>query len=195
MYNAKLAAQKTAQEKKQKRAHQKWQAEIRANGRPAPQRMREPPYAKIKRSGTLNVYEETAADEILAAYHIAMGAPVQRDPDLDVPSAPRRPDTADYIAAHASDLVKAYQTWRADLVDTLPFKIVKAVMFAETPLSELDAKGHWRAGTAKIHFVAGIRHFAMLRAPRGSMPAEWRYTPTEPKPPRKSPVKKEPTDA
>jgi hypothetical protein len=179
LYNPRLAAEKTKQERKQKRAYQKWAAEVRANGRPAPSRMREPPYAKIKRSGTLNVYEETAADDLLAAYHFSMGTPVQRDSEPDMPTGPRRPDTADYIAAHASDLVKAYQSWRADLCDTIPLRIVKAVLFAETPLSELDASGHWRAGTAKIHFVAGIRHFAMLRGsvPRGAH--AWTFDPTK----------------
>jgi hypothetical protein len=122
----------------------------------------------------LSANEYTAADEILAAFRIAAGLPVARDPDLGIPLAPN-PGAADDHAAKRFDIDKVYPIWRRDLRDTVQLRIADAVLFSETPLAELDAANRWRKGTARSHLDTALRHFAALRgnAPRGE---QWKFT-------------------
>lgn len=148
-------------------------------------RMSASPLSRLKNS--LNVYEFTAADEIIAAFRMANGLPVSRDPDLDIPVAPLRFDAADEHAAKVTDLVRIYLGWRRDLAGTDALTVVDAVLMTETPLSELDARAKARKGTAREHLATALKHFAALRGnvPRGAR--NWKYIPTPP------PVKKEKT--
>lgn len=142
----------------------------------APQsaRMSAAPLARLKPH--MDMFEYQAADEILAAFKMAAGQPVVRDPDLDIPLLPRA-DAADDHAAHRSDLVKAYPAWRADLRDTVPLRVVDAVLFHEHSLMDIDASNRWRKGTARGHLATALKHFAALRGncPRGAL-RDWKFT-------------------
>lgn len=146
-------------------------------------RMPASPLSRLKNS--LDIYEFTAADEIVAAFRMANGLPVSRDPDLDIPIAPLRFDAADEHAAKVTDLVRIYLGWRRDLAGTAALSVVDAVLMTETPLSELDARAKARKGTAREHLAVALKHFAALRGnvPRGAR--NWKYVPTPP------PAKKE----
>lgn len=124
----------------------------------------------------MDIYHLTAADEILAAFKMSVGLPVQRDPDLNIP-VPTRADAADDRAAHRSDLTHTYPAWRRDLVDTIPLRVADAVLFRERSLTDLDRLNRWRKGTARKHLDTALKHFAALRGnvPRG-MAKEWRYS-------------------
>lgn len=130
------------------------------------------PLSRLKAG--MDVYEFTAADELLAAFRMANGLPVARDPDLDIPMALRF-DAADEHQAKRNDLVRVYETWRRDLAGTQPLRIVDAVLFAEIPLCDIDANQRWRKGTAREHLTTALRHFAALRGntPRGVR--GWKY--------------------
>jgi hypothetical protein len=129
------------------------------------------PLSRLK--SYMDIYQLTAADEILAAFKMSVGLPVQRDPDLDIP-LPTRTDAADEHAAHRSDLVHTYPAWRRDLVDTVVLRVADAVLFHETALCDIDATNRWRKGTAREHLAVALKHFAALRGncPRG---AHWRF--------------------
>lgn len=131
------------------------------------------PLSRLK--AHLDIYQFTAADEILTAFRMANGLPVSRDPDLDIP-LPSRFDDADEHAARKSDLVRVYVIWRHDLAGTQALAIVDAVMFTETPLATLDSRTRWRKGTARAHLAVGLKHFAALRGnvPRGAR--DWKFT-------------------
>lgn len=141
------------------------------------------PLSRLKNS--LDIYEFTAADEIIAAFRMANGLPVSRDPDLDIPISPLRFGAADEHAAKVTDLVRIYLSWRRDLAGTAALSVVDAVLMTETPLSELDARAKARKGTAREHLATALKHFAALRGnvPRGAR--NWKYVPPTP------PVKKE----
>lgn len=143
----------------------------------APARMPHSPMSILKQC--LDVYEFTAADEILAAFSMVNGLPVARDSDLDIPTRQPQFDDADEHAARRSDLTRVYPAWRHDLAGTAALQVLDAVLFAETPLSALDRAQHWRKGTARIHLATALKHFAALRgnAPRG---ARWKYEPPAP---------------
>jgi hypothetical protein len=117
----------------------------------------------MKRRGSLNVWELTAADELLHAYHISVGAPAPRDSDLGIPKGESRPGAADDLAARRVDLLVTYQKWRAQLADSVVLASVRAVLFHDESLSRLDRTKRWRNGTAKQNLLAGLRHFAALR--------------------------------
>lgn len=135
------------------------------------QRMPVSPLARLK--PYMDIFQHTAADEILAASSMAAGLPVTRDPDLDIP-LPARPDGADGHAAGRMDLTRVAVQWRRDLADTVALRIADAVLFHERPLVDLDATNRWRKGTARDHLAIALKHFAALR---GNVPngARWRY--------------------
>ena len=137
-------------------------------------RMPTSPLSRLKAG--MDIYQFTAADEILTAFRMANGLPVSRDPDLDIPTACPRFDDADEHAARQSDLVRVYTQWRLDLRGTDALRVTDAVMFAETPLSELDDARRQRKGTAREHLAVALKHFSALR---GNVPAgvrDWKYT-------------------
>lgn len=178
-YNARLAAQKTAQEKKQRRAHQKYMAEVRRNGKAIPsKRMPESPISRLKRH--LDIWTFTAADDILAAYRASAGILSARDPDMDVPPPPPRPDAADDFAAHQSDLMRCYQQWRTDLAGTKGLLVTQQVLFMERSLRAIDTAQRTRKDTAVKFLIVTLRHFAALRGnvPRGA--GSWRLTLKQP---------------
>ncbi len=121
----------------------------------------------------MDVFQLTAADEILAASAMRAGLPVTRDPDLDVPM-PARPHAADERQALRTDLTRTAARWRADLKDSLALAVVDEVLFHERALVDIDAANRWRKGTARAHLSTALKHFAALRgnAPRG---VNWRY--------------------
>jgi hypothetical protein len=131
------------------------------------------PLARVK--ATLDVWELTAADEIVMAFRMAHGMPISHEPDLDIPPVPVRFGAADEHAAHKSDIGRVWPKWRADLKGTLPLTVADAVIIQDRPLFEIDADYHWRNGTARKHLATAIRHFAALRgnAPKGE---RWRYS-------------------
>lgn len=136
-------------------------------------RMPSSPMSRFKQC--LDVYEYTAADEILAAYKMAFGLPVQRDPDLNIPIMPRA-DGADSRAAYQSDLTRVYPSWRRDLQGTLPGLVVDAALFQEIPLGEIDETQEWPRGTARKHFATALKHFAALRGNTPSGARDWNFT-------------------
>lgn len=125
----------------------------------------------------MDIYQFTAADEILAAFKMQAGLPVQRDPDLDIPIGEARPDAADSTAAHRTDLGTVQRTWRNDLRDSSPLRVAEAVLLHETPLGDIDAANRWRKGTAREHLAVALKHFAALRGncPRGAA-RDWNFT-------------------
>lgn len=143
-----------------------------------PTRVSASPLARLHR--TLDIYELTAADEIIAAFRMINGQPVTRDPTLGIPVGDIRPDAADDHAAFRSDLVTAYPSWRKDLGESLALTIAEATLIEERSLTALDALYGWRKGTARKHLATALRHFAYLRrnTPRGAG-REWRYVPTQ----------------
>ena len=139
-------------------------------------RMPSSPLSRMK----LDLYQHTAADEILTAFRMANGLPVSRDPDLGIPARDPQFDDADEHMVRQSDLVRVYTAWRHDLRGTDALRVVDAVMFAEVPLLEIDATRVQRKGTAREHLAVGLKHFSALR---GNVPAgvrDWKY---EAKPP------------
>lgn len=127
------------------------------------------PLDVLKSRGSLNVWELTAADEIIAAHAMQSGNPVRRDPDLGIPASNPRPDAADDTAVRRCDLVETFAKWKADLGNEWPKGVTIRVLIEEQPLSAVDAYCGWRKGTAKEHLLVGLRHFAALRCniPRG----------------------------
>lgn len=123
----------------------------------------------MKRKGALSVHELTAADELIAAFHVVAGQPVARDCDLGIRHE-ARPGAADEAAARRSDMVMKFRQWRNDLHETLPLRIAQDVLFAETEPRESDRKNRWRKGTSEQYVITAVRHFAALRGntPRGA---------------------------
>lgn len=137
------------------------------------------PVAPLSRLKTaLDIYEFTAADEILAAFRLTHGLPLARDPDLGIPLAGPRADAADDYMARRTDLIRVYPEWRRDLKDTMALRILDAVLFHELSLTSIDSASHWRKGTARKHLAVALKHFAALRGnvPRGAH--NWRYRPS-----------------
>lgn len=125
----------------------------------------------------MDMFEYQAADEILAAFKMAAGQPVVRDPDLDIPLA-LRADAADDHAATRVTLTTVQRQWRSDLRDTIYLRVADAVLYAETSLMDIDASNRWRKGTAREHLATALKHFAALRGnvPRG-MRRDWQFNP------------------
>lgn len=138
-------------------------------------RVMESPLARLKRRGALNVWELTAADEIIAAYHMAAGAPVVRDADLGVPSASLRPGAADEQAARRSDLSRVFAQWQRELNGTAARAAVLGILVRETPLREIERRHAWRNGTATRYLIAGLRAFAALRGNTPRWARDWKW--------------------
>lgn len=181
----KKTAKQRAVEKAEKRKKVEWQkhfARIRREGKQSDRektRSLESPLIRIKRAGTLDVYELTAADEMLAAYHHAIGQPASRDPDLDVPIQRSRIDSVENAYVRQSDMLYAFRQWKADLAETVVGNVTMLVLFSEMPLQAIDRRMRWTSGKAKELFVCGIRHFAALRknTPRGAH--DWKISPSQ----------------
>lgn len=177
----KKSAKQRAAEKAEKRKKVEWQkhfARIRREGKQSDRekvRVTEPPINKIKRAGTLSLWEETAADELMDAYAYTMGAHIRRDPSTAVKTNKQFGAQEDF-AATQSDLSRAYQRWRADLADTREIAIAVAVLFADVSLTSLDRKYRKRSGYSAEHLVRALRHFAAIRGntPRGAH--TWKLT-------------------
>lgn len=137
--------------------------------------MSESPLARLRRTASLNVYEHTAADEIIAAYCNSVGLPVNRDPDLGIPTPELRSDAADEKAARTSDIGRIYQKWLNDMRATPALIAVQYVLLAEKPLRSIERQMCWRNGSARRHLLVGLRHFAALRGntPRGAR--DWKF--------------------
>ncbi len=135
----------------------------------------------------LDVYEYTAAYEIVSAFNLVNGIPTMRDDSFDDPLRPIQPDAADSHAAKRSDLLQVYQAWRRDLAGTPALMVLDAVLFQERSLVSLERENQWRQSpsTARKHFATALKHFAALRSnvPRGAR--DWKYVPPSP------PAKKE----
>jgi hypothetical protein len=127
------------------------------------------PLDVLKQRGSLNVWELTAADEIIAAHAMASGQRVVRDADLGIPAAEPRPGAADDAAARRSDLTDTLARWKRTLGDSWPKGVTIRVLIEERRLADVDDYCGWRKGTAKEHLLTGLRHFAALRGnvPRG----------------------------
>lgn len=178
-YDPKIALQRAKVETKSRKSLKKYHDRIKREGKKSkPVASSIAPISIIK--SDLNIWEQTSAEDLIAAYRSSIGAPVSRDPEMiDAPVAQVRWDLADEIAAKQSDLARAYQVWRAALSDKAPFTVAKEVLFAETSLASVDKRYHWRKGTAKKHLLVALRHFASLR---GNVPryADWKFDPTDP---------------
>lgn len=134
-------------------------------------RRNESPLARLKRTNRLNVWEESAADEIVRAHTIRQGASTERNGTdwWDTTSSP------DAGAVHRIDAVDKYRDWLSDLRMTEVLYVCRDVLIEEMSLRALDRSNRWPDGTAYGHLLAGLRHFAALRGntPRG---VKWRYT-------------------
>jgi hypothetical protein len=125
---------------------------------------------------SLDVYEFTAADEIMAGFQMSRGLPVTRDPCLGLPVPDFRFDAADERAAKQSDLLDLYGRWRTDLHGTDVLAIADAVIIAEQSLTDIDADRRQRKGTARQVLGQALRHFAWLRSPKNA-PKDWKFKP------------------
>lgn len=135
----------------------------------------ESPLARMKRLGSLNVWEFTAADEIIAAFALSTGSPVSRDADLGIPAADPRPDGADAGAARRSDLLVAYTTWVLDVGREVPGLVTVWTLFDELPMREIERRASLRNGSGLSFLLQGLRHYAALRGnvPRSAQGWKW----------------------
>lgn len=147
------------------------------HGDPAPRARRLPasPLSRLKNS--LDLWEYQAADEMIAAFRMQNGLPVNRDADLDMPTGELRFDAADEHEAKRTDLVKIYKQWRVDLHGHFALGVTEAVIFVEHSLSSIDEHQRWRKGTAKTYLATGLRHFAALRGNTPRSARDWKYVP------------------
>jgi hypothetical protein len=134
--------------------------------------MNEAPLARLKRTGRLDAFELTAADEIIFAYGVSIGSVGPRDSDLGIP-ATFRPDGADRAAARRVDTVVAYQRWRRELANTPALAAAIAMLLDERGARAVERDEGWRNGSGTAHLVSALRHYAALRGntPRG---ARWK---------------------
>ncbi|NVO13883.1 MAG: hypothetical protein HXX10_07590 [Rhodoplanes sp.] len=130
------------------------------------------PIERLKRSGALDVWELSALDGLMHAYHTSIGQTAGHDAALGIVPTPR-PDQADDSAARRVDVLRVYFRWRDDLKGRPEHVAARGVLFDERPLRAIERENHWRNGSATEHLRAAIRHFAALcgGAPRGR---KWR---------------------
>lgn len=166
---------------------------IRVTAKPKKsKRIRNAPGARTRRTlvsplkrlqDVLDVYEYTAAYEIVSAFNLVNGIPTQRDESFDDPLRPIQPDAADSHAAKRSDLMRVYPVFRRDLAGTPALLVLDAVLFQERSFVSLEREHQWRQSpsTARRHFATALKHFAALRGnvPRGVR--DWKYVPPNPK--------------
>jgi hypothetical protein len=138
----------------------------------------EAPIHRIVRTEKLDIWESTAAVDILVANRQVTGLPALGDIELDM-RLPPLPGAADIRASNQSDRSRVYSRWRTDMRDTVALRVADAVMFSESPLTTVDKANRWPRGTALEHLTVALRHFAALRGntPPGAARA-WRYTAT-----------------
>lgn len=138
----------------------------------------ESPLQRLRSREHIDVWEHTAADEIIAAHQMVNGMPVARDSDLGMPQGMRH-GLADNEAAKRIDIVDTYQVWRKDLAGTPMLAVTMKVLFSEVDPRYFDNLHRWRKGTARGHLIAALRHYAALRGnvPRGVR--DWKLTVTE----------------
>lgn len=131
------------------------------------------PLQRLIKRGDLNVYEHTAADEILHAHHASLGMVSARDQALGLPAGAPQPGGADSSAAYRFDLVRTFSKWKADLRGNPASAAAIGLLIEERSLRDLDERAGVRKGTSKALTVAALRHFAALRGncPRG---VRWR---------------------
>lgn len=179
-YDPKLAAQRAKVEAKSRKSLKKYHDRIKREGKKSkPVAASIAPLSIIK--AELNIWEQTSAEDLIAAYRSSIGAPVSRDPEMiDMPIAQLRFDLADDIAAKQSDLARAYQDWRAGLTERAPFTVAKEVLFAELSLASVDKRYRWRKGTAKKQLLVALRHFAAIRGNTPRNAHDWNYDPADP---------------
>lgn len=139
-------------------------------------RLTEAPLARLKRRGALDVWELTAADEIVHAYRTSVGAVATRDPDLGIPAS-YRPDAADAMAAGRVDKLEKYAQWRRDLYETPALAAAVAVLIDETSMRDTERANRWRNGATTDHLRIALRHFAALRGNTPRNARGWRAVP------------------
>lgn len=136
-------------------------------------RRSEAPLERLKRRGKLNVWELTAADEIVHAHAISSGVANVRDADLGIGGGVTRPDGAELEAVRRIDTIDKLREWERELKRTDAYIAVTTILFDERSMRDAERENRWRNGTAFGHLRAGLRHFAALRGnvPRGE---KWR---------------------
>lgn len=136
-------------------------------------RLTESPLAYLKRRKVFNVWEFTAADEIICAHHSVAGIGQSRDASLGIRNQPQI-DGADWTAAGRVDAIGKFHEWRIDLRGTDALAVATAILLDERSLRDIDQEFKWRKGTARDHLITAVRHFAALRrnTPRGM---RWEY--------------------
>lgn len=138
---------------------------------PAPPRVRRvTPLSRLIKRGDLNIYEHTAADEILHAYHVSIGVGgTVRDESLGLPRGVPTHDGADKEAAWRLDLCRTFRRWKSELRGRPEFGAAVGLIIEERTLRNLDSTAQARKGTSKQLLLAALRHFAALRGntPRG----------------------------
>lgn len=176
----KTARDRAAQVSKTERAERRrYRADIKAlekAGKTIASRVaHESPLARLKRMGALNVWELTAADEIIAAFALSIGSPVSRDADLGIPTV-ARPDAADQSMAKRCDVLATYQKWRQELTGTVWLSVAVDVLLRERDPRDIDQVRQQRKGTAREVLMAAIRHFAALRGNLPRSARDWKLT-------------------
>ena len=99
-------------------------AELSAALRDLAPNLRRGPAMRALRAGAANYLTKPAdVDEIIAAFRMANGLPVSRDPDLDIPVAPLRFDAADEhdLAAAVIDTCGHVEERHGHIDRELPF--------------------------------------------------------------------------
>jgi hypothetical protein len=136
-------------------------------------RRREAPLDRLIRSGKLNVWERTAADEIMHAHAISSGIANVRDADLGIGAGATRPDGAELEAVRRIDTLDKLREWEREIKRTDAYIAVTTILFEEHSFRDAERQNRWRNGTAFGHLRDGLRHFAALRGnvPRGE---KWR---------------------
>jgi hypothetical protein len=125
-------------------------------------RVNEAPMIGFKRRGTLDTWEHTAANDIVTAYALSVGAPVTHDVDLGIRSEPRA-GGADAQAAKRIDLLVHYHRWRRELANTPELAAAVAVLLDERSPYQLDREAGQRNGVAMKRFRRALERFAKIR--------------------------------
>jgi hypothetical protein len=138
----------------------------------------ESPIVRIVSAKKLDVWEATAAMDVLIANRRVNGLSSSADIELDI-REPTEFDAVENRVVTSMDLTSVYSQWRKDLRDTVALRVADLIMFKEQPLTTVDEANRWPRGTALEHLTIALRHFAVLRgnAPPG-FTRKWRWTST-----------------
>lgn len=136
--------------------------------------LKESPVERMGRLGRLNVWEMTAADDLVRAFRTSAGLGASRDPLLGSGDGPRF-GMADAAAVGRIDAIEQYRRWRRDLSGSGPLVAAVSILFDENTLRETEDTYHWRHGHGGQLLIAALRHFAALRGntPRGAR--DWKF--------------------